>query len=138
MLWKDVFYHFVKDAFAAQRHDWSNLSNGQRYTPDDQLDFGGRKWHELDDIERASAESAVNCAKLCDAKSDCYQWEHHDQECKLGRSITLGGPKAALNNKPFVSGWKLDRIGAFQQQMKNCTGGPDWKWTEADRPWLSG
>ena len=137
MLWKDVFYHFVKDAFVGSRHDWSNLSNGQRYKPDPELDFNGRKWHELPKIERASAESPANCQKLCDSQDDCYQWEHHDEECKLGHAFTLGGTRAPENGKPFVSGWKLAKIGAFQQKMKNCTGGADWHYTEAERPWLS-
>ena len=136
MLWKDVFYHFVKHAFIPVRSDWSNLSNGQRYRTDPELDFNGRKWSELSEVERASAESAENCKVLCEAQDDCFQWEHHDQECKLGRSFTLGGSKAPADNKPFTSGWKLSKIEAFQQKMKNCTKGPDWTYTEAERPWI--
>ena len=106
-----------------------------RYRPDANLDFGGRKWHELLDVERSSPESPENCKKLCEARSECFQWEHHDVECKLGASFTFGATKEPENNKPFVSGWRFDRMGSFQVEMDNCSAGADWTYHEAERLW---
>lgn len=124
------------------RDDWSNLSNdnnrpGKTFTPNPSLEFGGRKWDELSDVEKASPESADNCKKLCMTDKQCFQWEHHDQTCRLGYAITMGSSRQAENNKRYTSGWMFDKIGAFRQDMKNCTEGPDWTYHEAERSWLS-
>ena len=100
------------------------------YTPDPDRDFHGLKWKDLSELERASAESPDNCKKLCESEDSCMQWEHHDKECKMARSIKLGGTRKPEGNARWVSGWRFDRIAAFRQKMGNCSEGAVWKWTE--------
>ena len=137
----DVYNHFVHNSLIPHRDDWSNLSNdnnraGKTFTPDPSLDFNGRKWNELSEVERGSPESPDNCKKLCMTDKECFQWEHHSNRCRIGYHITMGSHKEPEKNKKFTSGWMFERIGAFRQNMKNCTDGSDWTFHEADRAWL--
>ncbi len=127
----EIFEHFVQPILSPHRDDWNNLSNDIHYTPpqDNEPDktYNGRKWSELDAIERSSPESPSLCKLACDANDECFQWMHHDRECILHRSISLGGSqKQAGSTTSWTSGWKVDKIEAFRKEMANCTGGIDW------------
>ena len=127
----EIFEHFVHPNLQPLRTDWNNLSNDIRYSPLDETEpdktYNGRKWTELSDTERSSSESADNCLKACEANDECFQWLHHDRECILHRSISLGGSqKQAGSTTSWTSGWRLDKIEKFRQQMAKCPNGPDW------------
>ena len=89
-------------------------------------EFHGKKWDELTEDERRSVLSPDDCKKLCDQSSDCYQWEHHDKECRLGRSIKLGESRKNQPGGKWIAGWKFSKIGDFRAKMHNCSDGPDW------------
>ena len=125
LLFMDIFNHFVKPTLLPHRDDWNNLSNDIIYTPppSDQPDkkYAGQKWTDLSDPQRSSADSPDNCEKVCDADKDCFQWMHTDRECRIGRSIKMGGSKGMEQGRKFVSGWKFEKIEAFEKEMGNCS-----------------
>jgi hypothetical protein len=119
----------------AQRDDWSNLSDDVRFSPpgdnEPDRDYYGRKWSELNEEERSSPESAENCRKACEASNECFQWQHHDRECALHRTIRLGTSKRE-GDRRYTSGWRLDKIKDFEKEMNDCKGGLDWTYHKAD------
>ncbi|MCJ1247137.1 hypothetical protein MMC30_004348 [Trapelia coarctata] len=131
LMFMEIFEYFVHPNLNPNRTDWNNLSNDIHYTPppDNEPDksYYGRKWSELTDTERASIESPENCLKACEANSECFQWLHHDRECVLHRSVSLGGSqKQAGSSTSWTSGWMIEKIEEFRAEMKNCPDGPDW------------
>jgi hypothetical protein len=125
MLWKDVFDYFVKDNLRAVREEWENYSGDAMFTPNPELDFHGRKWDELTDIERSSPESPERCKALCQSDENCLQWQHHGAECQINFSIKLGKARTGEGAEKWVSGWNLARIQKFRTDMKNC---PEVDW----------
>ncbi|MCJ1320087.1 hypothetical protein MMC15_005424 [Xylographa vitiligo] len=129
ILFMEIFNHFVKPSLLSTRTDWTNLSDDITYTPpspeDPERSYNGRTWAELGLVERASPETADNCKKACDADNDCFQWQHHDQECALHHSIRMGESKRATQSS-WISGWKMDKIEKFQAEMGECKSGVDW------------
>ncbi len=127
MVWKDVFNYFVASNILSERTDWENLSKDVTYRPDPEGEFNGRKWEELEEIERKSPESVENCKALCEYDWGCFQWMHHGQECGISHSIKLGGSRRPEGNERWVSGWMGKRIDDFRNRMGECEGGFDWK-----------
>ena len=125
LLFVDIFNHFVKPTLQPLRSDWNNLSNDITYSlpPSDKPDktYAGQKWTDLSDIQRSSLDSPENCMKACDADKDCFQWMHTDGECRIGRSIKMGGSKGVEQGRKFVSGWKFEKIERFEREMGNCS-----------------
>ncbi|MCJ1418760.1 hypothetical protein MMC32_005111 [Xylographa parallela] len=129
LLFMDIFNHFVKPSLLPTRTDWTNLSDNVIYPPPTSEDpprtYNGLTWAELGPVERSSPESADNCKKACDADDNCFQWQHHDQECALHHSIRIGESKRGMQST-WVSGWKMDKIEKFQAEMGECKSGVDW------------
>ena len=121
---KEVFDKFVRTNIKQEREDWDNLSSDKKYERGKEYD--GKKWEDLSEKERTSAESPQKCKELCDSDSDCFQWMHRAERCNLSRSIKLGGWTAAGNNEKSVSGWNMERFAEFDSSQNNCSGGPDW------------
>lgn len=132
---KDIYEHFVKNNLEKLdepvRQDWENLSSDMLYKPiQDVTDNGGinegQDFQKLPDTKRKAVESPQNCQKLCDTEQDCFGWMHKDNECRLSRSIKIGGHMSPDNGKRFTSGWNLKVINNFVKEMGDCPDGPDW------------
>ena len=128
----EIFEYFVYPHLAPNRTDWDNLSTDIHYSPppDNEPDksYQGRHWNDLSDTERGSIESPENCEKACDANNDCFQWLHHDRDCFLHRSISLGGShKQQGSSTGWTAGWQIEKIDSFRAEMKDCPNGPEWK-----------
>lgn len=134
-MWMDIYDEFVHNNLEPVREDWTNLSGDLVYEEKKDKEFHGLKWDQLSDDERGSINSADSCKKVCENNEDCFQWEHHDKECRIGRSFKLGGSKKGEPGGKWVAGWKFPKIGDFRAKMNNCSKGPDWTFHEPDG-WL--
>lgn len=101
LLWKDVFYAFVKANLKELRIDWDNGSSN------------------VDKIEGIKTYSA--CQQECLSYNDCKQWSYIDGKCSIAKQIMLGQPKmSGKEDKRAFSGWIMDRVEAFEQDNQAC------------------
>ncbi|MCJ1310355.1 hypothetical protein MMC25_004019 [Agyrium rufum] len=128
LIFMDIFNHFVLPHLRSTRKNWSNLAGDfvlrapedPSKEDDENNKFGGRKWSELSETMRSSPESPEKCAAACEEDRECMEWQHHDRECSLGRSVKFGGVKTQTDGKEWVSGWMMDRIGAMREKLGTC------------------
>ena len=127
MIFRDLYLRFVDAALEPQRTDWTNLAQDKTYVADPTADFNGRKWDDLNEVERSANVSPEACQKVCEEDKECIIWVHHDRECKTDKGVKLGGSKRPEGGKAWVSGWNLERWDKLKSELGDCADGPDWK-----------
>lgn len=136
----DIYHEFVAPKLAPRRDDWDNLSQDVLY-----LDPAKKQqqqhypsWQEarakktnnniqVSAVEKNAHRSFEDCARLCDATNDCFQFSYHDGACAYHRSFRLGKPakKSDRGEQQWTSGWNVERIRAWIGEQKPC-GEPAW------------
>lgn len=130
-LYSDAFEHFVQPNIADVKEDWNNYSGDKIFTKPkedhvkEEHDWDGRNddekkelWASLSKLQKRSVKSIELCRAACEDDEKCVQFSWHPGTCKLNHTIRLGH-----NTDPkdeYTSGWMLDRVDAFIEEMGEC------------------
>ncbi|KAF3910202.1 hypothetical protein ABW21_db0201910 [Orbilia brochopaga] len=117
----EIYANLVKDplqAMPAIREDWDNISW--------RIEMGSGLSNGED--ERPKAQSAEECAKACEANTQCLQFVFDSEQCYLGKAFRLGEKRAPENGKRWRSGWNQARIAEWvaKQEVCNDVKFPNW------------
>lgn len=102
----------------AIRDDWDNLSWRN------ELGAGLSGGED----EKTTVQSAEECATVCAANTQCFQFVFDGESCYVGKAIRLGETRDPEDGKRWQSGWNLDRIAdwAANQELCNDIEFPNW------------
>jgi hypothetical protein len=98
-----VFRQYVYPQLTSTRADWDNLA------PDVQ-------------DENSSVE---DCRQLCQANKECVQFTVADGVCKTSTVVKLGR-KNTNETAAVSSGWIMDRVHAWMEEMDASCWDEDW------------
>lgn len=101
---KDVFRQYVFPQLGQTRADWDNLSG---------------------DVQDESS-TQDECRLLCEADTECVQWSVTDKTCKTSKIVKLGRNSTSEATEPRSSGWMMDRVQAWMEEMDNSCWDEDW------------
>ncbi|KAI9812717.1 MAG: hypothetical protein M1827_004473 [Pycnora praestabilis] len=127
LLWKDIFDHFAQAEIRDQRENWNNLAGDLTYKSreaDQGQTYTDNSWDALPELDKNAFTSYENCSAACHAKDECYQWMYQDRTCHMGTKITLGGRKVSEGTNQYISGWNMEKISQFRQNLEPCK--PNW------------
>ncbi|ORY68918.1 uncharacterized protein BCR38DRAFT_335455 [Pseudomassariella vexata] len=106
----DVFRDFVLPQLGPEVADWDNVST--------------------DEQDSASNASFPECHGICERQSDCMQFSLDGQDCRSSKKISLGHQRHRRHkdepSERMVSGWMMDRVSAFVEEMDASCNGEDW------------
>ncbi|KAF4548488.1 Hypothetical protein D9617_27g044550 [Elsinoe fawcettii] len=118
--WSDIYKVVVRDAIRQPRRDWFNWRDDQKYFSQAQAEKAGVTLDKYDDVEKASVESAENCAKVCDhVGADCLQWRWAPGRCFLGSQLMFG-VAAEVGTELWTSGWHTERVTQVTESWGSC------------------
>lgn len=119
-----MFRHFVLPKLQAEIEDWDNQSE------DEQPNAG-------------HSESTADCRRICESKPECVQFTLTGRSCRTSNAVKLGSehryqrkwddnldsPSSVKENEEpqrVISGWLMDRVTAFMDEMDASCQGDDW------------
>ncbi|RYP78935.1 hypothetical protein DL770_006803 [Monosporascus sp. CRB-9-2] len=120
----DVFRHFVLPKLQTEIEDWDNESTDEQH-------------------DAESIRSPADCRRVCEGQPECVQFSLKGQSCRMSNVIKLGhehrhqrkegkNPISSSNGKEekeeqrVMSGWLVDRVAAFVDEMDASCEGEDW------------
>lgn len=131
ILFRDYYATFIHPRLLASNGtmaDWGNLSDEWTFSTEQD--------------SSAHAETRRTCEAFCDQTPSCVQWAWRPGSCKAGSKVRFGW---ALRNRPAlgsaedriekvdgkalegaVSGWMMDRIQKYRDDMSQCDDGSIW------------
>ncbi|KAF2226134.1 hypothetical protein BDZ85DRAFT_192667 [Elsinoe ampelina] len=116
--WSDLFRELVLENIQSPRKEWYNWREDMQYF----ASANESVWDSYDDVQKASVESAENCAEACDHEVECLQWRWIDGRCFLGTELVYG--IASEQGAEFwTSGWHLERVERRMGEWGDCRGG---------------
>jgi hypothetical protein len=103
----ELFKNLTMNSIQSHRENWDNLAS-------DPGEFGKTGGVSL---ETASFEE---CARACEADTQCFQYAHHGHTCHIGMSVRLGHKKEADEGGIWQSGWNQTRIADWISSQPPC------------------
>ncbi|XMA19664.1 hypothetical protein WAI453_012455 [Rhynchosporium graminicola] len=110
--WAEVFGALVKEQVQSMpdmQEDWDNYSNVADL------------WSGIpsDGANKNSTQEFEECAKICEADANCFQYSWDGQDCFRGQSIRLG-ERTKPGGKKWRSGWHQPRIEEWISKQPPC------------------
>lgn len=116
----DIFDAFINGTLRDEATNWNNLITYPHPKP----------------IAKLVTADAAACRKACQEQSECKQWHFartgnqggYERLCTIDKGFMLGAEATGLGaEEESTSGWMLDRIASFREQMTDvCKGVKDW------------
>ncbi|KAH8198317.1 hypothetical protein TruAng_007519 [Truncatella angustata] len=91
---KDVFRQYIFPQLAPLKADWDNVSDEVRN-------------------EKSSLEE---CRSICEADDECVQFSISEEICRTSKIVKLG-QKSNTGSMQTNSGWMMDRVNQFMEDM---------------------
>lgn len=115
-----------KNGSEIKKDDKTKKKSNEKDIPHDKRLVKREQRKKLTEIEKVAHVSFENCAKACDATPECFQYVHHEKECKLGHSFRLGKYSSPGRGDRILwrSGWNVTRIRKWTEE--NLCEGPQW------------
>ncbi|KAH7119856.1 hypothetical protein B0J11DRAFT_71569 [Dendryphion nanum] len=101
----EELFSYIEPTITDQKEDWSNLS--------------GDVVHKA---PHSAAKTVEACRAACGADKKCLQFEHLGDTCRLSHVVRMGHDQYPEENRRWVSGWMMERIGTFRETRSPCLG----------------
>ncbi|KAI0127869.1 hypothetical protein BJ170DRAFT_627203 [Xylariales sp. AK1849] len=109
----DIFRHYILPELGPERADWDNLS-------------------DVEAAQQATDGTLDNCRRACGRQSHCVQFSisssrlNSTSSCKTSSVIRLGREREPGNTSRISSGWMVDRVKTFAEDMAASCSGQVW------------
>ncbi|RYP68810.1 hypothetical protein DL771_006428 [Monosporascus sp. 5C6A] len=103
----DIFRYFVLPKIQPEIADWDNLSA---------------------DEQNSESGTLADCRSVCENQSDCVQFSLTGRTCRTSKVVKLGHDRRqqGLASERVSSGWMMERVAAFVNDMDASCQGEDW------------
>ncbi|RYP52050.1 hypothetical protein DL768_002733 [Monosporascus sp. mg162] len=103
----DIFRYLVLPKIQPEIADWDNLSA---------------------DEQNSESGTLADCRSVCENQSDCVQFSLTGRICRTSKIVKLGHDRQQqdLASGRVYSGWMMDRVAAFVDEMDASCRGEDW------------
>ncbi|KAH9896323.1 hypothetical protein F4778DRAFT_262996 [Xylariomycetidae sp. FL2044] len=102
---RDVFLSYVKPHMRAERPEWDNSS---------------------EDIQESSDGTFASCREICQGLPECKQFSLLGKICRTSTVLKLGKKTSNAPAERVTSGWMMDRVDNYVQEMDATCSTQDW------------
>ncbi|ORY55106.1 uncharacterized protein BCR38DRAFT_357312 [Pseudomassariella vexata] len=100
----DVFRQYILPRIVPEHADWDNLS----------------------EHDHGFSNSLDDCRRICELEDDCVQFSRSGRTCKTSSVLRLGHERSETAVERVTSGWLMDRVYAFVEDMESTCTNEDW------------
>lgn len=136
LIFREVYDEFIGNKIQPLRVDWDNAADDWFLIDFDRTDYMWEPWRlgratkneHKTEAEKTAHISWENCRAACLEHEYCYMFNWHNQCCSMHRSWKLGKPvkKEEDENMRTISGWNMDKIKAWIEQLGQCGDRVEW------------